>query len=93
MNKAKDKVNACGKPVCRIGLKGRPYAGRLYLYYLFLKPYWGKPDVRNFREGTGNVDYGGTRIPLHNRKGAGRKLSAYGCARLALLDYAAVIPL
>ena len=40
-----------------------------------LKPYWGKPDVRNFREGTGNVDDGGTRNPLRNRKGAGRKLS------------------
>jgi len=23
-----------------------------------LKPYWGKSDVRNFREGAGNVDYG-----------------------------------
>jgi hypothetical protein len=22
---------------------------------LALKPYWGKPDVRNFREGDGNV--------------------------------------
>ncbi len=22
---------------------------------LSLKPYWGKPDVRNFREGAGNV--------------------------------------
>jgi Transposase, Mutator family len=27
------------------------------------------------------VGYGRTRHPLHNRKGAGRKLSAYGCAR------------
>ena len=29
----------------------------------------------------GNVSYGGIRNPPHNRKGAGRKLSAYGCAR------------
>ena len=29
----------------------------------------------------GNVSYGGTRNPAHNRKGAYRKLSAYGCAR------------
>lgn len=63
-------------PVCRIGLKGDAVSRRLYLYDLFLKPYWGKPNVRNFREGTGNVDYGGTRIPLRNRKGADRKLSA-----------------
>jgi len=27
------------------------------------------------------VSYGGTRIPPHNRKGACRKLSTYGCAR------------
>ncbi len=27
---------------------------------LSLKPYWGKPDVRNFREDAGNVDYGGS---------------------------------
>ena len=33
-----------------------------------LKPYWGKPNVRNFREGAGNVSYGGIRNPLHNRK-------------------------
>ena len=65
-----------GKPVCMVGLKGGFGSKRLYLYYLSLKPYWGKPNVRNFREGTGNVGHGGTRNPLHNRKGAGRKLSA-----------------
>ena len=27
------------------------------------------------------MSYGGTRIPPHNRKGACRKLSTYGCAR------------
>ena len=73
---AKGKVKVAAKPVCRIGLKGVAVSHRLYLYDLFLKPYWGKPNVRNFREGTGNVDYGGTRIPLRNRKGADRKLSA-----------------
>ncbi len=73
---AKDKVKVAVKPVRRIGLKGDAVSRRLYLYDLFLKPYWGKPNVRNFREGTGNVDYGGTRIPLRNRKGADRKLSA-----------------
>ena len=72
---AKGKVKLAAKPECRIGLKGDADSRRLYLYYLFLKPYRGKPDVRNFREGTGNVDDGGTRNPLRNRKGAGRKLS------------------
>jgi len=56
MIKAKGKVNAFEKSVCRIGLKVRSNVRRLYLYYLFLKPYRGKPDVRNFREGAGNVD-------------------------------------
>jgi len=65
-----------GKPVCRVGLKGGPVSKRLYLYYLSLEPYWGKPNVRNFREGTGNVGHGGTRNPLHNRKGACWKLSS-----------------
>jgi hypothetical protein len=76
---AKGKVKAVVQPPCRIGLKGEAVSRRLYLYDLFLKPYWGtywgKPNVRNFGEGTGNVDYGGTRIPLRNRKGADRKLS------------------
>ena len=63
------------KPECGVELKGDFGFRRPYLYDLSLKPYWGKPNVRNFREGTGNVDYGGTRIPLRNRKGAGRKLS------------------
>ncbi len=49
---------------------------------LGLKPYWGKPNVRNFREGGGNVSYGRNRIPLHNRKGEDRSLPTYGCARL-----------
>jgi len=47
-----------------------------------LKPYWGKPTVRNFREGAGNVGYGRTRTPLRNRKSGDRKLPTYGCARL-----------
>ena len=47
-----------------------------------MKPYWGKPTVRHLREGAGNVGYGGIRNPLHNRKGACRSLSTYGCARL-----------
>ena len=58
MIKAKDRVNAFVKPVCRVGLKGRANVRRPYMYYLFLEPYRGKPDVRNFREGAGNVDYG-----------------------------------
>jgi hypothetical protein len=33
-----------------------------------LKPYWGKPDVRNFRGGAGNVNHGGIRNPLHKSK-------------------------
>ena len=71
---AKGKVEVVLKPACRIGLKGDIVSRRLYLYDLFLEPYWGKLNVRNFREGTGNVDDGGTRNPLCNRKGAGRKL-------------------
>ena len=45
-------------PVGGVELKGELGFRRPYLYYLSLKPYWGKPNVRNFREGTGNVDYG-----------------------------------
>ncbi len=45
---AKGKVELVAKPVCRVGLKGDVVSRRLYLYYLFLKPYWGKPNVRNF---------------------------------------------
>ena len=45
------------------------------------QPDSGKPTVRDERGAYGNVSYGRTRTPLHNRKGAGRKLSAYGCAR------------
>ena len=56
MIKAKGKVNAFEKPVSRIGLKGRSNVRRPYLYDLFLEPYRGKPDVRNSREGAGNVD-------------------------------------
>jgi hypothetical protein len=46
------------KPVCGVELKGDFGLRRPYLYYLSLKPYWGKPNVRNFREGAGDVDYG-----------------------------------
>src|SRR5262245_7519187 len=42
----------------------------------------GKPTVRNFREGAGNVSYGRTRTPLRHRKSGDRKLPTYGCARL-----------
>ena len=34
-----------------------------------LKPYWGKPVVRNFRGAPGNVIHGGTRNPSRDRKG------------------------
>jgi hypothetical protein len=57
------------KPVCLAGLKGGTGSRRPNLYYLSLEPYWGKPDVRNFREGAGNVSYGGTRNPPHIPKG------------------------
>jgi len=33
-----------------------------------LKPDWGKPTVRNFRGGAGNVSDGRTRTPLHRSK-------------------------
>ena len=69
MIKAKDIVNAYVKPVCGVELKGRACDRRRYLYYLFLEPYWGKPDVRNLREGAGNVDDGGTRNPPYIPKG------------------------
>ena len=40
------------------------------------QPDSGQPTVRDERGAYGNVRYGGTRNPLHNRKGADRKLSA-----------------
>jgi hypothetical protein len=68
MIKAKDIVNASAESVCGVELKGRASDRRLYLYYLFLEPYRGKPDVRNLREGAGNVDDGGTRTPPYISK-------------------------
>ena len=53
------------------GLSGR---GELIARRLSLKPYWGKPAVRNFREGAGTVDQGWTRNPLCHRKSEDRKL-------------------
>ncbi len=44
------------------------------------EPDSGNPTVRDRRGALGNVVYGGTRIPPHNRKSACRKLSTYGCA-------------
>ncbi len=44
------------------------------------EPDSGNPTVRDRREAYGNVGYGGTRNPPHNRKGACRSLSTYGCA-------------
>jgi len=52
------------------GLNGKG-AGEMPL----LPPDSGNPTVRDERGACGNVSYGGTRNPLHNRKGAGRKLS------------------
>ena len=81
--KTKGKVNVVVKSACRVGLKDGTIIKRLYLYYLFLKPYWGKPDVRNFREGAENVYDGRIRNPPHKPKGCViRKLSALGSARL-----------
>src|SRR5712691_8681539 len=45
------------------------------------EPDSGKPTVRDRRGACGTVNHGGTRHPLHNRKGADRKLSTYRCAR------------
>ncbi len=42
------------KPIGRLGRVGL-IEGRFSL-----KPYWGKLNVRNFREDAGNVDYGGS---------------------------------
>jgi len=75
--KTKDKVNGVERFVCRVGLKDQSTFKSLYLYHLFLKPYWGKPDVRNFREGAENVYDGRIRNPPHIPKGCViRKLSA-----------------
>ena len=45
------------------------------------EPDSGKPTVRDRRGACRNVNQGGTRHPLYNRKGTGRKLSTYRCAR------------
>ena len=45
------------------------------------QPDSGKPTVRDERGARGNASYGGIRNPRRNRKGAGRSLSTYGCAR------------
>ena len=45
--------------------KGR---GEVIARHQSLKPYWGKPTVRNFRGGAGNVRDGRTRTPLHTSK-------------------------
>jgi hypothetical protein len=37
-----------------IAFKPETQKGRLRLKYSGLKPYWGKPAVRNFRGGIGN---------------------------------------
>ena len=57
------------RPVCLAGLKGGTGSRRPDLYYLSLEPYLGKLDVRNFREGAGNVSYGVIRNPPHIPKG------------------------
>ncbi|SRR6266511_2402997 len=48
-----------GKLVARAGMPGAGLtvmsAGKARPDTLALKPYWGKPDVRNFREGDGDV--------------------------------------
>src|SRR5216683_6045759 len=73
-----------GRGYADLVLDLRPGTGRVELIEetLSLKPYWGKPTVRNFREGAGNVGYGRTRTPLRNRKSGDRELPTYGCARL-----------
>jgi hypothetical protein len=57
----------CIKPAIRWGyadlaLKPMGCPGRVELIErrLSLKPYWGKLNVRNFREDAGNVGYGGS---------------------------------
>ena len=44
------------------------------------EPDSGNPTVRDRRGACGNVNQGETRNPLHNRKGADRKLFTYRCA-------------
>jgi len=46
-----------------------------------LEPDSGNPTVRDHREALGTVAYGGTRIPLRNRKGGCRSLPSYSAAR------------
>jgi len=46
-----------------------------------LEPDSGNPTVRDHREALGTVDYGGTRIPLRNRKGGCRSLPSFSAAR------------
>src|SRR5882672_11752590 len=45
-----------------------PGRGAVIARHQGLKPYWGKPTVRNFRGGVGNVRDGRTRTPLHLSK-------------------------
>jgi hypothetical protein len=78
------------KPVCRVGLKGGTGSRRHNLYYLSLEPYWGKPDVRNFREGAGNVSHGGTMNPPHIPKGCVSETLYLQAARAAFLSQATV---
>ena len=42
--------------------------GEVIARHQSLKPYWGKPTVRNFSGGAGNVRDGRTRTPLHISK-------------------------
>ena len=45
------------------------------------EPDSGNPTVRDHREALGNVDDGGSRLPLRNRKGGCRSLPSYSAAR------------
>jgi hypothetical protein len=83
MFKTKGRINVVARSACRVELKEIAIIKRPYLYDLFLKPYRGKPDVRNFREGAENVYDGGTRNPPHiSKECVIRKFSTIGSARL-----------
>ena len=53
---------------------------------LALKPYRGKPAIRNFRGVDGNVAHGGIVLPPRNRKGGSGNPSPTGARAIDLPD-------
>ena len=56
-----------GMRSCRLSLRTRWEGHRRPMRHFGLKPYWGKPAVRNFREGGGNTAQDGPLAPRLNR--------------------------